>query len=153
MFRTALGALAALDVAGVKANYDVDSVPDHLTRGDLPALLVLPLEPDTVRQDGLFAERGTGFQAAAFSDGVRTVHYTVTHLLLAAPEATGAGLKAHLPTLVDLIDAYFGALGATVTLGGTLLEPASVRVEPGLFRYGGARYVGCAFRHTWLLAV
>jgi hypothetical protein len=28
-----------------------------------------------------------------------------------------------------------------------------VRVDPGLFSYGGVEYVGCAFRHTWLIAV
>jgi hypothetical protein len=53
--------------------------------------------------------------------------------------------------LVDLIDAYFAALSAAPTLNGHLLEPALVRVEPGVFPYGGVDYFGCAFRHRWVV--
>jgi hypothetical protein len=77
----------------------------------------------------------------------------VTHLLLVAPVSLGRGARSHLPTLIDLVDAYFTALGANVTLGGALLEAARVRVEPGIYRYGGADYHGCAFRHTWVIQV
>ena len=153
MFRTALTALANLSVSGVGGNYDVDTVPDALNRGQLPVLLVLPIETETIRHRALFSERGSGFQTVAFSDGVKTVTYSVTHLLLVAPSAAGSGLRSHLPDLIDLIDNYFSALAATITLGGKLLEPAQVRVDPGLFDYGGVEYVGCAFRHTWLVAV
>jgi hypothetical protein len=149
-FRSALTNLATLSVSGVTHNYDVDALPDDLSRAQLPALLVLPLE---VQEDTLFKERGQGFQAIAFSSGPRTVAYTVTHLLLAAPADAGRGIRSHMPSLITLIDAYFAALGADVTLGGTLLEPAHVRVEPRLFNYGHAAYVGCAFRHTWQIQV
>jgi hypothetical protein len=151
LFRTALNRLAALTVAGVAHNYDLDAVPDALHRAQLPALLVLPVE----RQDdkALFGPRGQGFAALAFSNGARTVTYQVTHLLLVGPEAAGAGQRTHLPQLIDLIDAYFAALGDDVTLGGALLEPARVQVQPGLFAHGGSQYHGCAFEHTWLLAV
>ena len=147
-FRTALTNLAALTVAGVTANYDVDSVPDELNRTQLPALLVLP--GDT-QENRLFRDRGEGFQALAFSAGAQTVTYTVTHLLLVAPVGTRRGTRAHLPDLIDRMDAYFTALGEDMLLGGALREPAHVKVEPGIFQHGLVAYHGCAFRHTWVI--
>ena len=150
LFRTALTSLAALSVTGVSHNFDLDAVPDNIHRGQLPALLVLPVE---VEDDALFKQRGIGFEAVAFASGPRTVTYTVTHLLLVAPVNAGVGLRSHLPLLIDLIDDYFATLGADVTLGGALLEPARVRVEPGVYTHGDIDYHGCAFRHTWVMAV
>jgi hypothetical protein len=149
-FRIALTNLSTLSVPGVTHNYDVDAVPDALTRAQLPALLVLP--GDT-QDDGLFRERGKGFVALAFSGGGRTVTYTVTHLLLVAPVAAGRGMRSHLPAMIDLIDAYFATLGADITLSAALLEPARVKVEPGQFRHGETDYHGVAFRHTWVIQV
>ncbi len=150
LFRSALTALAGLQVAGVAHNYDIDTVPDTLNRAQLPALLVLPIEPE---DDALFQRQGEGFEAVAFGSGARTVTFLATHLLLVSPVSAGAGLRAHLPLLIDLMDAYFASLGADVTLGGALLEPARVRVEPGTFAHGEVLYHGCAFRHTWVMAV
>jgi hypothetical protein len=149
-FRAALTNLSALSVSGITHNYDVDAVPDSLNRAQLPALLVLPGETEA---DELFRDRGKGFTALAFSSGARTVTYTVTHLLLVAPVTAGHGARSHLPTLIDLIDAYFAALGANVTLSAALLEPAQVKVEPGTFTHGDIAYHGCAFRHTWIVQV
>lgn len=149
-FRSTLTNLSALSVAGVVRNYDIDTVPDDLSRVQLPALLVLPVD---IQDEALFKERGKGFQAIAFSSGPRTATFTVTHLLLAAPTEAGRGIRSSLPSLITLVDAYFAALGADVTLGGTLLEPAQVKVEPGVFKYGHASYHGCAFRHTWVIQV
>lgn len=149
-FREALTALASLTVSSISHNYDVDSVPDALARPQLPALLVLPID---LNDQASTKQQGKGFEAIAFSSGARTVTYTVTHLLLTAPVETGRGLRSHLATLIDLIDAYFDALGADVTLGGNLLEPARVRVEPGIYPYGGITYHGVAFRHTWVIQV
>jgi hypothetical protein len=134
----------------VTHNYDVDAVPDSLARAQLPALLVLPGE---TQDDQFFKERGAGFVALAFSGGVRTVIYTVTHLLLVAPVSAGRGIRSHMPRLIDLIDAYFAALGTDVTLSDALLEPARVKVEPGTFTYGAVEYHGVAFRHTWIIQV
>lgn len=149
-FRTALSALAALSVAGVAHNYDVDAPPEQITRAQLPALLVLPGE---TQSEGLFREHGRGFVAIAFSGGARSVEYAVTHLLLVAPVESGAGVRSHLPQVIDLIDSYFTTLGANLTLSGALLQPAHVRVDPGVFTYGGIAYHGCAFRHSWLIQV
>jgi hypothetical protein len=146
-FRAAMNALAALNISGIRNNYGIDTVPDDLSRAQLPALLVLPL----TQKDRLFPEQGRGFEAMAFSGGMKTVTYSVTHLLLAAPLTGGSGFKSNLPLLVDLIDVYFEALGANVLLNGTLLEPPQVRVEPGVFRHGTTEYFGCAFRHLWVL--
>ena len=149
-FRSALTNLSALIVSGVTHNYDVDAVPDDLSRAQLPALLVLPgMAQDAQR----FPERGKGFIAIAFASGPRTITYAVTHLLLVAPVSAGRGARSHLPKLIDLIDAYIVALGANLTLSGALLEPARVQVEPGIFTYGDIPYHGCAFRHTWVIQV
>lgn len=148
-FRTALDRLAALAVAGVAHNYGVTAAPDALGRAQLPALLVLPGE---TRGGRLFGEHGDGFRALAFSGGPKTAAYLVTHLLLAAPAPPGDRLRARLPALAALMDAYMAALGADPTLGGALDEPARVTLEPGVFAHGGRRYHGCAFRHTWIIA-
>jgi hypothetical protein len=150
-FRTALTNLSGLSVSGVSNNYDVDAIPDDLSRAQLPALLVMPI--DTQEQDRLFRERGEGFQAIAFSSGAHTVLYTVTHLLLVAPVSAGKGIRSHLPALIDLIDAYFDALSGDVTLSGALIEPARVRVEPGIFTHGEVQYYACALRHMWMMEV
>lgn len=149
-FRSALTSLAGLTVPGVVRNYDIDVVPDDLSRVQLPALLVLPSPQQQQRQQ---QNPGAGFEALAFSAGPRTVTYSLTHLLLIAPLESGRGTRSHLPKLIDLIDAYFTALSADVTLGGALLEPTRVRVEPGLFPYGHAHYHGAAFQHTWIIQV
>ncbi len=114
----------------------------------MPALLILPLELETDRR---FRERKDSLQTAAFSGGAKTVYYTVTHLLLVARADSGLGSRGHLPRLVNLIDSYIAAIAADVTLGDSLLVPARVGVEPGIFPYGEREFYGCAFRHTWLL--
>ena len=149
-YRTALTNLANLSVTGVANNYDLDAVPDTIHRAQLPALLVLPVD---IQDERLFERRGEGFQAIAFSSGPRTVTYALTHLLLVAPVSAGKGIRSHLPALIDLIDAYFSALGDDVTLNSALLEPARVRVEPGVFKHGEVEYHACAFRHVWVMAV
>jgi hypothetical protein len=147
-FRDALDALASLSVTGVRNSCGIAAVPEEIQRGQLPALLALPLERES---GGLFVERGDGLQTLAFSGGGTTVEVLVTHLLLVAPASAGSGLRTHLPALVVLIDAYFAALRGDLLLGGALAVPPGVQVQPGLFEYGGATYVGCAFRHRWTL--
>ncbi len=149
-FRAALTQLSSLTVGGVRNNYDLDELPSALHKAQLPALLVLPIEREA---DTLFRERKDSLQTAAFSGGTKSVYYTATHLLLVAPAESGLGMRSHLPRLVDLIDGYTAALAADLTLGGQLLAPARVSVEPGLFPYGEGEFYGCAFRHAWLLEV
>jgi len=149
-FSAALTQLAQLSVAGVTHNYSIDTVPDSPQRAQLPALLVLPLMPEV--QDSRFSrETGKGFETLAFSSGLKSVTYVVTHLLLIAPVGQSKGLRAHLPLLVSVIDAYFAALCANPLLSTTLLQPARVRVEPGIYVLNGQEFYGCAFRHTWLI--
>jgi hypothetical protein len=146
-FYNALDALAALTVSGV-TQYGIQHTPEALTRAHLPALLVLP--GDT-QDDRLFRERGAGFHQIAFSGGVHTLSVTVTHLLLVAPVLAAEGARAHIPALIDHVDNYFSALGATPTLNGLLASPAQIVVELGTFPYSAVNYHGCAFRHTWVL--
>lgn len=145
----AFHALASLSVAGVVANYGLDALPNALTRAHLPCLLVMPLEED----DGIFRQRGEGFIASAFEGGAKTVQLVVSHGLLIAPIGTSEGARAHLPALITGMDAYLLALKADPTLGGTLLEPAHVKLEPKLILWGGVSYYACTFRHTWRVAL
>ena len=118
-FHSALTALAALNVAGVAHNYGISATPAQLTRAQLPALLVMPIEP---QRAGLFREHGSAFEVTAFAGGARTIRASVTHLLVTAPVESGAGLRQHLTPLVQAMDAYVVALGADLTLGGSLLS-------------------------------
>lgn len=152
MFRTALDQLALLSVSGVQTHFDIESVPDSIRRGQLPALVVLPVETASGGRR-LFPERGEAFEVVGFTGGPRTATFLVTHLLLLAPLAVGESAGSRNGSLIDLIDDYFSALAADVTLGGTLLEPTQVQIEPGVFDYGGVAYTGCAFRHRWVVAL
>ncbi len=147
-FRLALDQLAAMHVDGVRNSYDLDELPNSLVNAQLPALLASPIE---LEKERLFRERADSLQTATFSGGAMTIYYKATHLLLSAPDESGLGIRSHLPQLVDLIDAYIAAIAKDVTLGDTLLAPARLGVEPGLFPYGEREFYGCAFRHTWLL--
>lgn len=147
--RSAIDRLAALPLAGV-TSFTLETTPERLERDQLPALLVLPLESE---QRQLFGERGSALESLTFAGGERHALLPVTHLLLVAPVASGAGNRQHFPALVDWIDAYLAALAADVTLDGELLQAPQVQVESGIFTLGQRRYYGCAFRHLWLLAI
>lgn len=149
-FQTALGKLATLTVTGIANHYSMADVPDSLHRAQLPALLVMPLD---TQDDNLSQESGRAFDGVAFSDGTKTVQYVTTHLLIVAPLQKGKGLRDHLPDLVSLIDNYVSALSDDVTLSGALEHPATVRIEPGIFKIADTQYIGCAFRHRWTIAV
>jgi hypothetical protein len=152
MLRTALSALADLSIDGV-TNCDIDALPLQVKRGQLPLLLVLPLDLDSLEiERRIFGDRD-GFTAGSFSNGAQTVSYNITHLLLVAPVTGGRGWRDTVPPLVDFIDAYFTALAPYVTLEGLLLEPTQVRVDAGTFTYGDMAYVGCAFRHRWVMMI
>ena len=149
-FQTALSNLASLSVTGIVRHFGIDTVPDSLHRAQLPALLVMPIE---TQDDSLFSESGRAFEGVAFGDGTKTVQYVTTHLLIIAPTQKGKGLRDNLPKLITVIDNYFTALGADVTLNGALEHPAEVRVEPGIYKVGNTDYIGCAFRHRWIITV
>ncbi len=149
-FRAAITQLANLRVPGARNNYDLDELPATLHLAQLPALLALPVELEAER---FFRERVDSLQTAVFSGAAKTASYRLTHLLLVAPVEKGLGIRSHLPALVDLIDSYTAALAEDVTLGGQLLAPARLGVEPGRYSYGGREFHGCAFRHTWQLAL
>ena len=148
-FREALSALAALHPTGVTARFGLDDASETLSRAQFPALLVVPFDQQDRR---LFRERGAAFEALAFANGPKLVTYTVTHLLLVAPDDAGLGMRSHLPHLADLLDAYFAALAADPTLGGALAAPARVSVEPGTFSWSDLRCTGAALRHRWSIA-
>jgi len=149
-FRSALTALSALSVTGVQNNYDIDALPETLSNPQLPALLVQPID---TQDDRLFKEQGQGLQTVAFSGAGKTVNYTVTHLLIVAPTNNGVGIRSHLPQLITLIDNTMSAIADDPTLSDALIEPTHVTVEPGIFTVGGREFYGCAFRHSWMMAL
>lgn len=145
--RTALDRLAALSVDGVNG-YGIDTLPATLTRAELPALLVVPTT-DTTRR--WFGEGHSAFQASPFSAAAPSLVIGVTHLLLVRHADGGHGDPT--PDLVALVDATLDALQLDPTLNGALIAPPHIAVEMGHQTYNGGRFIGCAFRHRWQLAV
>ncbi len=145
----ALEALGALPVTGVAHHFGIEALPNQLSRAQLPCLLVMPLDTE----QGIFQERGQGFVMSAFENGAKTVQFTTSHWLLVAPVSQGVGLRAHLPTLITLTDAYLIALKDDPLLGGALLEPAKVTLECKVLAWGEGAFYGCVFRHTWLIGL
>lgn len=147
-YRQALDTLANKVIAGVPHRYGLDTLPAHLQRGQLPCTLVVPLQTQ-----GLSQQRGEGFMGAAFAGGGSHVQMTATHLLLVAPASAAIPMCVHLPLLTDLVDATLTVLAADPLLSNTLAEPAQVRVELGVFEWGGTSFYGVAFRHGWVMRV
>jgi hypothetical protein len=146
-FQDALAALATLEVAGVVHNFAAGAIPDALALQHLPALLVLPTE----RERRPFSQQNDGLSALAFAGAGASLTISVTHQLLAGSDGRGFGLRTHLPRTAALIDAYFAALRADLTLGGALSKPPRVQVDAGSTLWEGGRYFGVAFRHLWTL--
>ena len=149
-FRVALSNLSFIRVSGVRNNFDIDELPISISAAHLPALLVLPLE---LEKERLFKERKDSLQSVTFSGNAKSVYFLLTHLLLVTPTDRGLGLRGHLPRLVGLIDNYVAAIAADITLGESLLVPARVAVEAGVFTYDESDFYGCAFRHTWMMEI
>jgi hypothetical protein len=149
-FKDALINLGNLTVAGIAHNYGIDALPESLSRSQLPALLVMPID---TQGDKLFRERGFAFEGIAFGSGTKTVRFVLSHLLLLAPVEKGKGMREHLSLLADCIDSYMLALAADITLSNSIEEAAEVGFEPGVYRLGQSQYYGCAFRHTWVIGV
>lgn len=141
MLRQAFDALAALPVAGV-TSFTLDALPETLERAHLPALLILPHESAPT----------VGLSVDTFG-GAHHILIGFTHLLVWTPARASAPIRKHIAALVDSIDAYLTALASDLMLGGLLAQPPQVRVEIGVFEYGGVHFLGCAFRHSWLMPV
>jgi hypothetical protein len=149
-FKTALEMLGDLSVEGIAHNYGIDELPESLSRSQLPALLVMPID---TQGDKIFRERGLAFEGIAFGNGTKTVRFAVTHLLLLAPVEKGKGMREHLSLLAECIDSYMLALAADITLSNSIEEAAEVGFELGVYQLGQSQYYGCAFRHIWVIGV
>lgn len=140
--QTALTNLAAVSVSGV-TSYPLDATPDSLTTAQLPALVLLPE----------LSGESSGLEPNRFSAGDGCLQVQIAHVLLVAPVASGFGMRAHLPTLIALIDTYFAALAADPLLNGALSVGLRCGLRLGVTRYAGIEYHSATFLHTWILAL
>ncbi|MCS7070333.1 MAG: hypothetical protein NZM00_02435 [Anaerolinea sp.] len=147
--RAALTALAGLPVPGVTLRAGIDDLPDRLALDQLPALLILPGDPYGARRA---FDADDGLRALTFSGAASNLIVHITHALIVLPANAPFGQRRAVPRLVDRIDAYVAALAVDLTLGGALARPAHITIAPDTFTYGGVRWYGCLFRHTWALA-
>ncbi|MFZ4828959.1 MAG: hypothetical protein ACOYLB_16540 [Phototrophicaceae bacterium] len=143
--QSALNALATLDYPNLN-HYREDALPNVLSRSDLPCLLVLPFGYH-------HSATANALETVAFTGGAHLVRFRLTHLLLIAPLMSGVGVRSHLPTLIQHIDAYLTTVSAHLTLDGALASPLQFSIQPNTYDYGGIRYVGCAFQHEWRVRV
>ncbi len=100
--RTWITSLAAFGatVPGIHASYDLDGIPDRITRAMLPCLIPVPELGET---PGLTLDGAMG--------GAPHDRFTVTHRLLFR-EAANLGLRHVLPDLVTQRDTYVAAAAA-----------------------------------------
>ncbi len=140
--REAISALVSIEVEGVRCRWDVDELPGQVRAAQLPALLPLLEAP----QEGVLRHHERGQVSTARFDGTLRMEYELAHLLLVAPVGKhGADAQA-----LALVDAYVAALKDDPTLGGRLAEAMQYAIEPGVYEYGGDRFVGVLFRHKWV---
>jgi hypothetical protein len=139
---TALDALAALTVPGIRTNFGLNAIPEKITRAQLPALILVPMLDATRRRK--YGE----FGMAAPSGAQALAHYLITHLLLVKPVGTGLGARSALPGLVDLVDDYGATLRANAHLSGALFYPVSYSVVIAPIHFAGVEYHAAQFWHT-----
>lgn len=145
-WRTAIGELAAVSVAGVATSYDLDGLPGRLPSADLPALA--PGFPGREVADGDTAD---GLATLTYDGGTWLAALTLDHVLYWTPAWSDAGLVAVMPGLITAMDAYLAAVAGVGTLNGTLAAPLTVlNVMPGVVSYAGVKFYGVRFRHRWL---
>ncbi len=146
-FRSALTALSQISVPGVNHSYDLDAVPEKLSRASLPALIIAPTLDSTRRRK--YGE----FGIATPSGSSALVNYLVTHMLLVSPIGAGKGVRSNLPNLVDLVDKYADAIRANPKLNGTLFTPTTYTVYLAPLSYGGCLYFAAQFWHVFTIEV
>ncbi len=138
-FATAMTNLAALAVIGVTYNYDVNTLPEKLSRAALPVLLVIP-----GGQDG-------DFEMQSPSGSGALVTYAVTHLLLYAPLGSGRRAAGVMPGLVDVLDNYATAIRGNPKLTGALFEPTRYTVFVSPVQWSGIPYYGARIAHQMVI--
>ncbi len=97
--RTWITALAAFgaSVPGIHASYDLDTIPDKITRAMLPCLIPLPALADS-----------TGLTLDGAMGGAPHDSFTVTHRLLFR-ETANLSVQQALPDLITQRDNYVAA--------------------------------------------
>jgi hypothetical protein len=129
----------AAGVPGIVHSYDLNAVPESVSRDKLPAALVIPEGTDI------------GFKTLGSLGGAPIFEFSVIQLILVAP-AESIDFRKAVPGLITLLDAYLVALKASPFLGSTAAPPiheaTSVVPTIGITKYGGVDYHSIAFKHT-----
>lgn len=148
-WRNAFTQLAAVSVTGVSNSYDLSDLPSVLPAADLPALV--PLFDDS---ESLFAGGELGFSTLTFDGAIWQSSLQIDHVLYVTPAWSEAGISGVLPELITLVDNYLTAFSTVGTLNDALdRELAITRVQPGVMEYAGVRFYGVRFRHRWVRTV
>src|SRR5579864_1584964 len=136
---TALTALAAINVTGVNHNYQMEALPERISRAALPVLLTLPM------MDGQGLRKRAEWEIGSPNGSIAIAQYYVTHMLLYSQTGQFRSVAGMLPGLTDIEDNYAAAIKANATLGGTLYYPISFYSLPGEQLWAGVPYIGAKF--------
>ncbi len=142
---TALTNLAALSVTGVTHNYAITAIPESVSRGSLPALIVSPAASESIR------DRFGSYETETVSGSNALLTYIVTHFLLYVPIGSRIGARDVYSGLVTLVDNYAIAVKANPKLTDALFYPTRYQIHISPFKYGGVRYYGARFYHKFVV--
>src|SRR5216684_400356 len=131
-------------VSGVTNSYDLQQIPDKVTRVQLPCLLIVP-------EVGI----EQGFRTLSFSGNAPEQTFEITQLLLYA-EADVLEVKRALPGLLTLLDNYNAAAKANPQIDTQAGPPYNrtimeYGVEIGITEWGDVKYHSIAFKHKLVI--
>lgn len=139
--RTWLTSLATfgLTVSGITKSFDLDAIPDKITRGQLPCLIPIPEIGDE-----------QGLMLLTFMGNGPQDSFNVTHRLLYA-ETANLRIEQVLPGLITIRDAYIAAAIAQHFLNYQASPVAQVvlqfSIQVGVGTWGDVEYHTIDFRH------
>jgi hypothetical protein len=130
-------------VTGMKNSYDENAIPDILTDGQLPCLLILP-EVGVEQGYITLAQMGNAPKVTVF----------VTHLMLVQSTGKEPGVKRALPLITAALDNYLAAAKANPTLNTQAGPPLnqifmSFSIAVGKTPWGSTVYHSIAFKHKF----
>lgn len=130
-------------VSGTIHSYDLDTIPEKLTRATIPALIMVP-------------EVGSeqGYRPLSFMGNSPEVVMSVSHLLL-YDFAENRDTRRVLPNLLSQVDNYVTA-AKTQKFLDTQASPANqvavnFTIDIGITNYAGIDFHSATFKHTYTI--